>query len=336
MGGTSEEGRLLSVFVPRAWPEAEIFRVGRSGWRPLSDCKFGARDPGETDVLGRPPPGDLAFVFGGEGADRSVDQVDQLVGLGYRVVAVGGLGRRGDPIAASGINDVRVCAGSRVVVSPTVTSIAVATVVAPLARRWVLESATVSSYQAVSMGGAPSARRATDRGRSSDSGDTQGRAGPPEARSSEWERVDATGFSAIERRVAVEVRKLLKLPALAFSVQCWRVPAGAGLDELGSFENVWFTLGQPANIGDISAVLKDATAAPYVHHVAPERGDGGTVWPCRQRPGRVCVGGVRRDLRDDSGRSFCLRLGTNNMHMGTVANAVRLASLWFPTRVGDL
>ena len=129
----------------------------------------------------------------------------------------------------------------------------------------------------------------------------------------------------------LESRKILDLPDLKVSAQCCRVPVA-----VGHYENVWLTLSRAVDLEEIAAVWDDAKLSPFVRFFPGAAGDGITSLACVHDRDRTLVGRLRRDHRDESGRSFCLTVAADNLRLGAATNAVRVASKWFSSEDPDL
>ena len=138
--------------------------------------------------------------------------------------------RREVPLVAAGVNHDLVTADARLVANPNCTTIPLTLALAPLQRRFGLESATVATYQAVSGAGvaalnqflAESQRGYAEADRLGLRFEPNRYAGNAVPHTAE---TDASGFSSEERKLTFESRKILRLPGLPVSAQCCRVPS---------------------------------------------------------------------------------------------------------------
>ena len=145
-------------------------------------------------------------------------------------------------------------------------------------------------------------------------------------------KTDESGFSAEERKLVQESRKILDYPEFAVSAQCCRVAVA-----VGHYLNTWLTLsGARAELSEIEAVLADAKQTPFVRFYPGSSGDGLSALSCVQDRDRALVGRLRRDARDPSGKSVCLTMAGDNLRLGAATNAIRIASRWFPTEDAEL
>lgn len=331
LGATGLVGRESIDLATRAWPGAEL-------------TLFASRDQtlehaGRSwDVLGAPsleradaPRGELALVALDD--DHSARYVPRLLELGYRVVDKSNTFRADPrvPLVTAGVNSHRVTDDARLVANPNCTTIPFALATAPLMRRFGLATATVSTYQAVSGAGiGPLDEFLAESKRGYAEPDRLGRPFDPNKYAGNTVphngKTDDGGFSAEERKLTFESRKILELPGLAISAQCCRVGVA-----VGHYMNAWFTLEQPASVADIEAVLGDAEAAPFVRFFPGPSGEGISALWCVAHRDVALAGRVRADPRDGDGRSHCITIAGDNLRLGAATNAIRIASRWYPS-----
>ena len=340
LGATGLVGRELMRLIPRAWPNAtlELFasreRVFDYDGQPHP---VRAAEVLETDDA---PRGDLAFVALDD--DHSARYVPRLLELGYRVVDKSNTYRLDPkvPLVVAGVNSDQVKDEVRLVANPNCTTIPFTLAVAPLARRWELQWATVSSYQAISGAGQSALDDFLKKSKegyeaSTQGGDYLGRHFDAVGYSGNTVphngKTDDSGFSSEERKLVFESRKILGRPELAVSAQCCRVPVA-----VGHYENAWIGLERPANLSDIASVYSTPSAAPFVRYLPGSAGEGLTSLATTHDRDKALVGRIRRDIRDDSGRSFCMTIAADNLRLGAATNAVRIASRWFASADSDL
>jgi aspartate-semialdehyde dehydrogenase len=336
LGATGLVGRETLDLVGRAWPGATL-------------ALFASRDQATTHAgkeysvvaaarleEASAPRGDLAFVALDD--EHSKRYVPRLLELGYRVVDKSNT-YRGDakvPLVAAGVNDDLVTADVRLVANPNCTTIPLTLALAPLQRRFGLEAVTVATYQAISGAGvavldqflAESQRGYAESDRLGLRFEPNRYAGNTVPHNG---GTDASGFSSEERKLVFESRKILRLPGLAISVQCCRVPVA-----VGHYENAWFTLGKKATLDEIATLMTDPREAPFVRWLAGAAGEGLSALSCVHDRDRTLVGRLRVDDRDASGLSLCLTVVGDNLRLGAATNAVRIASRWFPSSDRDL
>jgi aspartate-semialdehyde dehydrogenase len=277
--------------------------------------------------------GDLALVALDD--DYSKRYVPRLLELGYRVVDKSNT-YRGDPdvpLVAAGVNTARVDEQTRLVANPNCTTIPFALALAPLERRFGLHSASVSTYQAISGAGiAPLDEFLADSARGYQSPDRLGKPFDPSRYAGNTVphngKTDDSGFSAEERKLVQESRKILDASELKVSSQCCRVPVA-----VGHYMNVWLTISNAADPNEIEAAI---AGGAFVHLVPGPVGEGLSALDCVTARDQALVGRLRRDHRDDTGRSFCLTVVGDNLRLGAATNAVRIASRWFRSEDPDL
>jgi len=335
LGATGLVGRETLTLVDRAWPGADVHLFAsrdqtlEHGGKPLKVAGAPALERADA------PAGDLAFVALDD--DHSKRYVPRLLELGYRVVDKSSTYRADPavPLVAAGVNHAQVRENTRLVANPNCTTIPLVLVLGRLLARFGLESVTVSTYQAVSGAGqstlddflerSAAGYMVSDRlGLGFDPGGYAGNTVPHNG------KTDESGFSAEERKLMFESRRILGRDELALSVQCCRVPVA-----VGHYENVWLTLGERAAPAEVAAVLSSADA-PYLRFFAGAAGEGLTALSCVHDRDRALVGRLRPDVRDKSGRSYCLTVAGDNLRLGAATNAVRIASSWYPVADRDL
>jgi aspartate-semialdehyde dehydrogenase len=336
LGATGLVGGELLHLIDRAWPgatlhlfasrEREIEHAGRK-------LQVFAADKLETDAA---PHGDLAFVALDD--DFSKRYCPRLVELGHRVIDKSNTYRMNDdvPLVVAGVNSDLVGDDTKLVANPNCTTIPFALAVKPLLSRWGLESATVSSYQAISGAGAgaldgflaDSQKGYAEANRVGDHFDPAAYAGNVVPHNG---KTDDSGFSSEERKLMNESRKILALDRTLVSAQCCRVPVA-----VGHYENAWVSLGQAASLDDIAEALQNDTSAPFVRFLPGSAGEGLSGLACVHDRDRALVGRLRKDARDESGKTVCMTIAADNLRLGAATNAVRIASRWFPSADPEL
>jgi aspartate-semialdehyde dehydrogenase len=333
LGATGLVGRETLDLVERAWPGADLLLYASRDQTLEFRGKMLSVQAASDLELDAAPRGDLALVALDD--DHSQRFVPRLLALGYKVVDKSNAFRLdpGVPLVAAGVNCGDVGSGVALVANPNCTTIPLALTLSPLRRSFGLHAITVSSYQAISGAGIAAldtfladARRGYDEpdriGSRFDPARYAGNTVPHHG------KTDASGFSAEERKLAQESRKILGMPQLPLSAQCCRVPVA-----VGHYLNVWVTLAQPGSVDDVSTLLEQA---PFVRFLAGATGEGLSALHCVHDRDAALVGRVRRDPRDDEDRSLCLTIAADNLRLGAATNAVRIASRWFPAADADL
>ena len=336
LGATGLVGHESLGLVARAWPRASVaLYASRDQTASIGGEEREVLAAGRLEDAGA-PRGDLALVALDD--EHSRRYVPRLLELGYRVVDKSNT-YRGDPsvpLVAAGVNHELVTESVRLVANPNCTTIPLTLALAPLERRFGLGSVTVSTYQAISGAGAVALDQFL--------ADSQRGYAEPDRLGLRFEAAryagntvphngstDDSGFSSEERKLTMESRKILHLPALPISAQCCRVPVA-----VGHYENVWLTLGRDATLADIEATLGVGGAAPFVRFLQGSAGEGLSAISCVHDRDRALVGRLRADPRDGSGRSVCLTVVGDNLRLGAATNAVRIASRWFPVEDREL
>jgi aspartate-semialdehyde dehydrogenase len=264
--------------------------------------------------------------------------VPRLLALGYRVVDKSST-YRGDPavpLVAAGVNTARIDDAVRLVANPNCTTIPLTLALSPLHKVYGLESVAVSTYQAVSGAGIAALDQFLEDSRHGyETVDRLGSQFDPARYAGNTVPhnggTDDSGYSAEERKLMFETRKILELPDLPVSVQCCRVSVA-----VGHYENAWVTFTRPVTLDGVADVLKDATRTPFVCFTAGSSGEGLSAVATVRRRDSALVGRLRYDARDASLRSVCLTVAGDNLRLGAATNAVRVASRWFTSQAPEL
>lgn len=336
LGATGLVGRETLELVARAWPGATLdLYASRNQELELRDKRYEVQAATRLEDPNA-PRGDLAFVALDD--DYSKRYVPRLLELGYRVVDKSNT-YRGDPnvpLVTAGVNSNRVDSSVRLVANPNCTTIPLTLGLQPLRKEYGLEAVSVSTYQAVSGAGIAALDgflEANHRGY-----ENTDRLGLPfDANAYAANTVphnggtDDSGFSAEERKLVFESKKILELPALAISAQCCRVAVA-----VGHYENAWVTFERPVDLERAAEVLGDAQHAPFVRYLPGASGDGLSSLASVHDRDRALVGRLRRDARDASRRTVCLTVVGDNLRLGAATNAVRIGSRWFASSDADL
>jgi aspartate-semialdehyde dehydrogenase len=337
LGATGLVGRESLDLVQRAWPGAELsLFASRDQTLEHAGKSHKVRAASQLESTDA-PRGDLALVALDD--DHSQRYVPRLLDLGYRVVDKSNTYRLDPkvPLVVAGVNCREVTQAVHLVANPNCTTIPFALATAPLKRAFGLAAATVSTYQAVSGAGigaldeflAESKLGYSEPNRFGSSFNVSHYAGNAVPHNG---KTDESGFSAEERKLVQESRKILDYPEFAVSAQCCRVAVA-----VGHYLNTWLTLsGARAELSEIEAVLADAKQTPFVRFYPGSSGDGLSALSCVQDRDRALVGRLRRDARDPSGKSVCLTMAGDNLRLGAATNAIRIASRWFPTEDAEL
>jgi aspartate-semialdehyde dehydrogenase len=331
LGATGLVGRESLELIGRAWPSAAVvLYASRDQTTTHAGKELPVLAASRLEEAGA-ARGDLALVALDD--EHSKRYVPRLLELGHRVIDKSNT-YRGDPnvpLVAAGVNHDLVTADVRLAANPNCTTIPLTLALAPLQRRFGLESATVATYQAISGAGVAALDQfLAESQRGYAEPDRLGMRFEPNRYAANTVPhnggTDASGFSSEERKLTFESRKILRMPGLPLSAQCCRVPVA-----VGHYENVWLTLGKKATLDEIADALGDSREAPFVRWLPGASGEGLSALSCVHDRDRALVGRLRVDERDPSGRSVCLTVVADNLRLGAATNAVRVASRWFPS-----
>ena len=333
LGATGLVGRETIELTARAWPAAKLHLfASRDQTLELAGKSFpvkGAASLLEADA----PKGDLAFVALDD--DHSRKYVPRLLELGYRVIDKSSVYRADPqvPLVTAGANHRCVDETVRLIANPNCTTIPLMLALQPLHEQYGLEQVTVSTYQAVS--GAGIAALDTFLGASQQGYATPDRLGAPfEPAAYAGNCVphnggtDDSGFSAEERKLIFEAKKILELPGLDINAQCCRVAVA-----VGHYENAWVTFQKKVELPAVAELLQKA---PFVRFFPGAAGEGLSSVACTRDRDRTLVGRLRLDPRDASGKTLCLTVVADNLRLGAATNAVRIASRWFKSKDPEL
>jgi aspartate-semialdehyde dehydrogenase len=322
LGATGLVGRETLELVARAWPQAQL-------------ALFASRDQ-KLEHLGRTydvraassldgpdaPKGDLAFVALDD--DHSKKYVPRLLELGYRVIDKSNTYRADPkvPLVVAGVNHGEVGETTKLVANPNCTTIPLALALQPLHQALGLKTVTVSTYQAVSGAGIAALDQFLE--------DSKKGYAEPERLGLKFDvvqyagntvphngKTDEGGFSAEERKLMFESRKILSLPQLDISAQCCRVGVA-----VGHYENAWVSFDKTPGLETVNALL---SKAPFVKWYPGSSGDGLTALASVHHRDLALVGRARLDGRG----GLCLTVVGDNLRLGAATNAVRIASRWF-------
>jgi aspartate-semialdehyde dehydrogenase len=336
LGATGLVGRESIDLCGRAWPGAELsLFASRDQTFEHGGRSYSVRGAAALETASA-PKGDLALVALDD--DHSQRYVPRLLELGYRVVDKSNTYRLDPkvPLVVAGANELLVDEGVWLVANPNCTTIPLMLALAPLARRFGLASVTVSTYQAVSGAGIAaldefledSRRGYAEPDRLGLRFDPARYAGNTVAHHG---KTDESGFSAEERKLMQESRKILDLADLPVNAQCCRVGVA-----VGHYLNSWVTFREAAELPQLETVLQDPKAAPFVRYYPGASGENVSAVACVRDRDRALVGRLRRDVRDGTGRSVCLTMAGDNLRLGAATNAIRIASRWFASKDPEL
>src|SRR5262249_32820905 len=264
LGATGLVGRETIELASRAWPGTELVLFASRDQELNHGGKTYLVKAAASLESSDAPRGELAFVALDD--EHSKRYVPRLVELGFRVIDKSNTYRADPkvPLVAAGVNHDIVTDEVRLVANPNCTTIPLALALWPLHRRFGLSSVTVSTYQAVSGAGIAPLDQFLDASRQGYSEperfglrfDPQTYAGNTVPHNG---NTDGSGFSSEERKLVFESKKILRLPALAISAQCCRVPVA-----VGHYENAWAGFENPIGVEDVGAALGAEKDAPFV------------------------------------------------------------------------
>ena len=223
------------------------------------------------------------------------------------------------PLIVPEVNGALLAAHPPLVANPNCSTIAIAVVLAPLARAMTLERVVVSTYQAVSGAGSEALEEL-------ERGVRAGLDGPPPARGDggapyafnvvpHIDRCEENGYSREEMKVVWETRKILDLPSLPVTATAVRVPV-----RVGHAAAVNVTLARPLDPDQARSLWASSPGVVVVDD--PSRGRYPTPLAAEGRDD-VLVGLVRRDLSHPRGLEFFV--ASDNLRKGAATNAVQIA-----------
>jgi aspartate-semialdehyde dehydrogenase len=298
VGATGAVGRVtLRLLRERGYRNVRAFASARSAGTELGGITVEKATP-ETLAAGGL---DLALFSCGTAASREL--VPHAVEGGALVVDKSSAYRLADgyPLVVPEVNGARALAAlstTRVVANPNCSTIPLTCVLEPLRRAVGLRAVRVSTYQAVSGGGAQRME--------------QLRAEPPAdhdlAFDWDWEG-DETDEEA---KIRAESRKILELPELPISATTVRVPV-----LVGHSQAVWIETEEALSPEQASSLLEAAPGVRLVD-VPTSRAAAGTE--------DVLVGRIRADRASDRG-GLVLFLSCDNLVKGAALNAIQIAEL---------
>jgi aspartate-semialdehyde dehydrogenase len=336
LGATGLVGRETIDLTSRAWPGTDLELFASRDQELKHGGKTYAVKAAASLESSDAPRGKLGFVALDD--EHSKRYVPRLLELGYRVIDKSNTYRADPnvPLVAAGVNHDIVSNEVRLVANPNCTTIPLVLALWPLHRRFGLSSVTVSSYQAVSGAGiAPLDQflEASKNGYSEP--DRLGLRFDPKTYAGNTVphngNTDSSGFSSEERKLVFESRKILRLPALAISAQCCRVPVA-----VGHYENAWVAFEKPIGIEDVHAVLGSERDAPFLRFFHGASGEGLSALSCVHDRDRTLVGRLRHDERDKTGKTICITVIADNLRLGAATNAIRIASRWYKSNDPEL
>jgi aspartate-semialdehyde dehydrogenase len=336
LGATGLVGRETIDLTSRAWPGADLKLFASRDQELSHGGKTYAVKAAASLESSDAPRGELAFVALDD--EHSKRYVPRLIELGYRVIDKSNTFRADPkvPLVTAGVNHDLVTNEVRLVANPNCTTIPLALALWPLHQRFGLSSVTVSTYQAVSGAGIAPLDQFIDASRQGYSEpDRFGLRFDPKTYAGNTVphngNTDASGFSSEERKLVFESKKILRLPDLAISAQCCRVPVA-----VGHYENAWVAFHKPVSVEDVQTALGNENNAPFIRFFPGAAGEGLSALSCVRDRDRTLVGRVRHDERDSARKTICITVVGDNLRLGAATNAVRIASRWYKSNDADL
>jgi aspartate-semialdehyde dehydrogenase len=195
-----------------------------------------------------------------------------------------------------------------IVASPNCTTLGVVLPLGALHRRFGLEKAVVSSYQAASGAGRGGVEELSDQ--------VAKLAGEPGAynvvpRAGSFKE---HGYTSEEVKLVTETRKIMGLPGLALTATCVRVPT-----IVGHGAAVWARFAAEVDLGEALACLGQAPGVELADLPTPQLSAG-------RDPS--FVGRVRLDLSDTY--ALCFFCACDNLRKGAALNAIQIAEHLLP------
>ena len=301
VGATGAVGRVtLGLLAERGHSDVRAFASARSAGTTIDGLEIEEATPerlagGEFDVC--------LFSVGTEASHLLVPPTAAAGALCVDKSAAFRL-QDGVPLVVPEVNGARALEHRGIVANPNCCSIPLTIVLAPLRDAAGLRRVRVATYQSASGAGAQALERL--RSEPADDHDL---------------RMDWTfdGFETDEEaKIRAETRKILELPELPVSATCVRVPV-----PVGHAEAVWIETEEALGAEDAERVLAAADGIRLEEFPSPGQATGGD---------EVLVGRVREDAAVEHG--LVLFLACDNLRKGAALNAIQIAELAAPARVG--
>lgn len=302
---------LLRVLEERRFPVSELIAAGSSPgtipWKneeiPIVTMK---------QLAERTP--EMVFICAG--TDISREWAWQLVKMGSIVIDNSSTWRLDErvPLVVPQVNPHALKNHRGLIANPNCSTIQLATVVAPLYRRFGLERVLVSTYQSVSGSGREALAQLDE--------ELAGKTTPtryypfPIAGNliPQCDQFDHLHYTREEWKIINETRKILEAPHLAISATAVRVPV-----RVGHCESVWVQLSIKARREEILNTLKEAAGI----HLLPDHSYPMPLFV--EGKDEVFVGRVRHDPTHP--RAWWLWCVADNLRRGAATNAIEIAEL---------
>jgi len=320
LGATGLVGRTMLAVLEQRDLSTESPRLLASGRHPGVTLPYRGR-PLPVEAVGPEAFRDLDLALFATANPVSTQWAPVARAAGARVVDNSSAFRyQADvPLVVPEVNGAALESRPTLVANPNCSTIAIVLALAPLHRAWRLERLAVSTYQAVSGGGA-GALAELERGARA------GLEGPPPARPGglppfafnvvpQIDRFEDNGYTREEMKIAWESRKILALPELPVSATAVRVPVRVG--HCAAVSARFATTPDPAAARALWSafpglqVVDDPAASRYPTPLEAAGGDA------------VLVGRARRDLSQPDALEFFV--ASDNLRKGAALNAVQIA-----------
>ncbi len=301
VGATGAVGRVtLGLLAERGYTDVRAFASARSAGTTVDGLEVEEATP---ENLAR---GDFDVCLFSVGTEASRVLVPPTAAAGTLCVDKSAAFRLEDgiPLVVPEVNGARALEHRGIVANPNCCSIPLAMVLAPLRDVAGLRRVRVSTYQSASGAGAQALERL--RAEPADEHDLR----------MDW---SFDGFEMDEEaKIRAETRKILELPELPLSATCVRVPV-----LVGHAEAVWLETEDALSAEDAERVLGAADGIRLEELPSPAQATG---------TDDVLVGRVREDTAVEHG--LALFLACDNLRKGAALNAIQIAELAAPARVG--
>lgn len=323
VGATGAVGQtFLELFAERAFPVAELHLVASSRSAGRTVQALGSRhvvhdiehfDFGQADV-----------AFFSAGGSVSTEWAPKAAAAGALVIDNSNAFRMDPevPLVVPQVNGHVLDSLEKggIIANPNCSTIPLVRLLAPIARRWGVESAVVSTYQAASGRGLAGMEELRSHSTAvAGAQQPQGQVFPEQLAFNTIPMIDRlldSGFSLEERKMLQESRKILDSEDLSVTATCVRVPVVNSHSEA-----VHIRCHDSVDRDELGALL---AAQPEVEVHGPT---GPHAFPTPRgvadRPDAVHVGRLR--VVEDDPRAVWLWLVADNLRIGAALNAVQIA-----------
>ncbi len=332
VGATGQVGGVMRrILAERAFPvgELRLFASARSVGRTLSwhGAEVPVEDASTADYSGL----DIVLMSAGKAASL---ELAPRIGRQGVVVVDNSSAFRMDPDVPLVVSEVNPEAAAHrpkgIIANPNCTTMAAMPVLKPLHDAAGLQALTISTYQAVSGGGAAGVaeldeqvRKVADRATELAFDGSAIEFPPPHkfAKTIAFNVLplagssvgDGKGETDEEQKLRNESRKILGIPDLAVSGTCVRVPVFTGHSL-----SINARFGRPISPEEARAILGAAPGVVVVDVPTPLEATGADP---------SYVGRIRADETVEGGRGLALFVSNDNLRKGAALNAVQIAEL---------